>query len=330
MKKRLLGNTKLEVSPLAVGCWAFAGGANWGDQDENESISVVHAALDRGINFFDTAPGYGNGESERVLGVALKGRRDQAVIATKVKDVELDAISLRASCEKSLSLLQTDRIDLLQIHWANRDVPFVETIGALEALTKEGKIRHVGVCNFGIGDMEEWSDSAGEMISNQLPYSLLSRSIEYDIIPECEKRDVSVLPYSPLLQGLLTGKFPTPDSVPVGRARSRHFSEDREQARHGEAGCEEETFETIAAVVRIAAELGVSPSALSLAWLAKQSNVASVIAGARNVKQLTENARFMEVSIDSEIDSRLRAASDSVMKKLGNNPDLWNAVNRFR
>ncbi|MBT5167086.1 MAG: aldo/keto reductase, partial [Opitutales bacterium] len=107
MKKRLLGNTKLEVSPLAVGCWAFAGGANWGDQDERKSVAVVHAALDQGINLFDTAPGYGNGESERVLGIALKGRRDQAIIATKIKDIELDAISLRASCEKSLSLLQT-------------------------------------------------------------------------------------------------------------------------------------------------------------------------------------------------------------------------------
>lgn len=330
MERRKLGESGLEVSPLAVGCWVFAGGANWGDQGEGESVSVVHAALDRGINFFDTAPAYGGGESERVLGAALKGRRDEAIIADKVSDADLDASSLRASCEKSLKLLQTDYIDLLQVHWASREVPFSETVETLNALKAEGKIRYAGVCNFGPGDMNEWCEAGGEMISNQLPYSLLSRAIEFDVVPDCERRSVSVLPYSPLLQGLLTGKFVSADEVPEGRARLRHFSCDRAATRHGEAGCEAETFALIAEVVAAAKELGVSPAALSLAWLAKQSQVASLIAGARNTTQLKENARFMEVKMDAELDAKLKAASEAVKKALGANPDLWCSVNRYR
>ena len=330
MKRRFIGSSTLEVSPLALGCWAFAGGENWGDQDENESISVIRSALDRGIDLFDTAPGYGNGESERILGLALKGRRDEAVIATKVSETVLAKADLIASCERSLSLLQTDRIDLLQVHWASRSTPFEESIAALEQLKDAGKIRYYGVCNFGLGDMKEWLGKGGEMISNQLPYSLLTRSIEYEIVPECITHEVSILPYSPLMQGLLTGKFVTAASVPDGRARSRHFNSARSMARHGEPGCEGETFAAVAEVKRIAEESDISMAELSLAWALKQPSVASLIVGARSIKQLEENARCLNTVVDDEIDQELKAATEAVKRHLGTNADLWSDTSRYR
>jgi aryl-alcohol dehydrogenase-like predicted oxidoreductase len=233
-----LGQTELEVSRLTLGTWAFAGGKLWGDQEQRASEATVQLALDEGINCFDTAPAYGAGKSEEVLGEALKGRRGEAVIMTKVSTGEQSREALIRSCEASLRRLGTDYIDLLQVHWLSPDVPMTETIAAFAELKEAGKIRYSGVCNFSAGDIHSWLKSGGEMVSNQLPYSLLTRAIEFEIIPECQRKGISTLPYSPLMQGLLTGKLRNADEVPEGRARSRHFRDDRPMARHGGAGCE--------------------------------------------------------------------------------------------
>lgn len=320
----------LEFSRLTLGTWAFAGGKMWGEQDEQRSIRTVHAALDAGITVFDSAPGYGAGESERVLGKALEGRRDEAVIATKVSRSELAAADLVASCDASLERLRTDVIDLLQIHWANHEVPFEETAGALMKLKEQGKVRHIGVCNFGPKDFKAWLETGAEMVSNQLPYSLLTRGIEFEIVPLCVEANVAILPYSPLMQGLLTGKFKTPDEVPDPRSRSRHFRHDRPMARHGEPGCEQETFAAIRAIGEVARREGCTMEALALGWLLRKPQVASVIVGARDEEQVVKNLEAAGTRLSDEVIEELDGLTDTVKHLLGGNPDIWETPSRFR
>lgn len=320
----------LKFSSLTLGTWAFAGGKMWGEQEEERSIRTVHAALDGGITVFDSAPGYGAGESERVLGKALVGRRSEALIATKVSRSELAAADLVASCEASLERLQTDVIDLLQIHWADHDVPFEETAGALMKLKEQGKVRHIGVCNFGPEDFAAWQETGAEMVSNQLPYSLLTRGIEFDIVPLCKEADVAILPYSPLMQGLLTGKFKTPEEVPEARSRSRHFRHDRPMARHGESGCEAETFATIRAIGEVAQREGCSMEALALGWLLRKPQVASLIVGARDEEQVRKNVEAAQTSLTDDVVRELDELTEEVKQLLGSNPDMWENPSRFR
>ena len=195
-----LGQTDIDVSVLALGCWPFAGGTTWGDQSDEDSIATVHAALDVGITFFDTAPGYGEGHSETVLSRGLEGTRQDAVIATKVSPQNLGAADLAKSCEQSLRDLDTDYIDLLQVHWPNHEVPLAETVSALERLKAEGKVRATGVCNFGVLDLGDLLE-LDHIETDQLPYSLLWRPIEYEVLPKCVENEVGVICYSPLSQG---------------------------------------------------------------------------------------------------------------------------------
>ncbi|MCZ6674185.1 MAG: aldo/keto reductase [Verrucomicrobia bacterium] len=328
---RRIANEKvsIQLTKLTLGCWAFAGGVEWGDQDEDQSIETIHAALDHGITSFDTAPMYGMGESERILGKALKGRRDETFIANKISDSVSTASAINESCETSLKLLQTDVIDLIQVHWADHQVPFEETVGALEALRESGKVKHIGVCNFGVIDSEAWLAAEGEVYSNQLPYSLLSRAIEFEIIPQCLKNQIGILAYCPIMQGLLTGKFKSASEVPDGRARSRHFNTERTLARHGGPGCEEDTFAAIHRVGEIAQQLGISMGTLALAWVVQQPAIASAIIGARNPQQIIENTKALEVSLDDQTCEALEAATDAVKTFLGTNPDLWAQESRF-
>lgn len=318
-----------QLTKLTLGCWAFAGGVEWGDQDEALSITTIHTALDRGISSFDTAPAYGNGESERILGKALRGRRDQAFIASKISEGVSTADAIHKSCDTSLRLLQTDRIDLLQVHWPDHNVPFEETIEALRALQATGKVKEIGVCNFSVKDTAGWLEAGGPLYSNQLPYSLLSRSIEFEIIPQCLDKGIGVLAYSSIMQGLLTGKFKTAAEVPDGRARSRHFNTERALARHGGPGCEAETFDAIARIGEIARELGVPMASLALAWVVNQPAIASAIVGARNPDQITENTRALEITVSESTQSALDEATRSVKDFLGTNPDLWAADSRY-
>jgi len=330
MIRKRLGKTDLEVSPLALGCWAFAGDANWGPQDDEASIRTIHAALDAGINLLDTAPAYGDGKSESVVGQALQGRRDRAVLATKVSPADLAPDRLKASCERSLERLGAEAVDLLQIHWPSREVPFEDTIAGLETLRQEGKIRHAAVCNFGKGDLAEYLEKGGFAASNQLPYSLLSRAIEDEIVPLCQANGIAILPYSPLMQGLLAGKWRRADDVPEGRARTRHFSGDRPQARHKGPGCEAATFEAIERIRSFAERRNAGMAAIALAWLMSKPAVASVIVGARSPEQVAANLASLEVSLQGDETAELERLTEPVKQALGNDPDLWAAENRFR
>jgi myo-inositol catabolism protein IolS len=329
MRTCKLGKTDLSVSVIAMGCWALAGDATWGPQEEAESVATVHAALDAGVNFFDTAEGYGGGDSEAVLGRALEGRRHKAVIATKVSRANLSASEVQQACENSLRRLRTDYIDLYQIHWPSRTVPLAETVEALDRLREQGKVRTIGVCNFGVQDLSQVLELAW-VETNQLPYSLLWRAIEYEIKERCVGEGIGILCYSPLAQGLLTGKFSSPDEVPEGRARIRLFSTDRPQARHGDPGCEEEVFAALEQIQAICDEIGQPMANVALAWLLQQPGVTSVIAGARRPAQIRQTAQAVDLALSPEIAGQLVQATEKVKRAIGPNPDMWQSTSRFR
>ena len=330
MQYRKLGSTDIEVSAVAFGCWAIIGGFNWGPQDEHDSIAALRAAFDAGVTFFDSAEGYGDGASERLVGKALADARDQVVIASKVSPNHYPPAGLRAACERSLANLGTDRIDLYQLHWPNRDIPIAETLGVLDELKAEGKIRAYGVSNFGPRDLAECLAAGGAVANDQLAYSLLFRAVEHEILPLCVRRGVSVLCYSPMMQGLLTGKFASPDAVAPDRARTRHFASTRPHARHTEAGAEAETFAAIAAVREIAREAGEPMANVALAWLLAQEGVAAVIAGGRNPEQARANARAGDLVLSDEVLQRLSAATQPLKRKLGPNADMWQTESRIQ
>jgi aryl-alcohol dehydrogenase-like predicted oxidoreductase len=324
-----LGNTNLSTSKVALGCWGFAGGAMWGSQDEAASLATVDAALESGINFFENAQGYGNGYAEEVLGKALKGRRDRAVIATKIRPTDTSIKGIENACEQSLKRLQTDYIDLLQPHWPNRHLPAEDIFRAYTNLLEAGKIRAFGVSNYGVSDLTEILQY-GEVVSNQLPYSLLFRAIEYEVLPLCVQEKVGVLCYSTLLHGLLADKFASPVDIPDGRARTRHFSKDRSGTRHGEDGCESEMFAAIERIRQIAAEINQPMSLIAVAWVLHQPSVVAAIVGARQPEQIQQMAAAADLKLAPETLQKLNDATEPVKQILGPNPDMWASQSRFR
>ena len=329
MEYRTLGQTDIKVSAIALGCWAFAGDETWGAQEDDDSIATVHAALDMGINFFDTAEAYGAGRSEEVLGRALQGRREEAIIATKASPNHLDDKELVRACERSLEYLGTDYIDLYQIHWPSRTTPLDETLAAMEKLRDAGKIRAIGVCNFGPGDMASLR-RVGRAETNQLPYSLLWRVIEHEIQPLCVEQGMGILCYSPMAQGLLTGKFSSLDEVPDGRARTRHYSSRRVGARHGEPGCEMETLAAMRRIAAICEDLGQPMASVSLAWVLRQAGVASVLAGARRPEQIRANAGAIDLDLDEDTMWALTETTEPLKECLGTNPDPYQGSGNSR
>ncbi len=329
MQHNPLPQTDFQVSAIAFGAWAIVGGFNWGPQEEKDSIEALQAAYESGITFFDTAELYGDGASENLIDKALSEVKDKIIIATKIKPEDFAYGDVRKACEQRLKALRTERLDLLQLHWPNPDIPLEKTLQAFEELKEEGKIRAYGVSNFGVKDMETCL-SAGHIASNQVPYNLLWRAIEYEVLPFCVDHNVPVLCYSPIMQGLLAGKFSSADAVPEDRARTRHFSKDRPQVRHQEAGAEAETFAAIDAIRQIATEAGLAMEHLSLAWLLAQPGVASVIVGGRNAAQVRKNVQAASVRLSEEVIRQLNEATDPLKKKLGANPDLWQSNSRYR
>ena len=327
---KTLGKTGIDVSEFALGCWPFAGGKVWGPQDDDVSIATVHAALDKGINFFDTAEGYDDdSHSEEVLGRALTGRLTEAVIATKISPPHLAPRLVDEACEASLRRLRTDTIDLYQIHWPNHNVPIEDSLEALIKLRDAGKIRSIGVCNFGVNDLSSALKSA-DIVSDQLPYNLLWRPIEVEISPKCLENNVGLICYSPLAQGLLTGRYDSPDDVPDGLSRSRLFSNDRPLANHGEDGCETETFDAIASVMKIADRLGEHPAEIALSWVRSRPGITTLLVGARSPEELDLNIPAFEYELPDGIADELEAVTDPVKLKLGSNADMWNGDNRMR
>jgi aryl-alcohol dehydrogenase-like predicted oxidoreductase len=288
MRTRPLGASGLDVSLAGLGTNAFGRRIDLG-----QSRRVVDAALDSGITFFDTADVYGDGDSERFLGEALRGRRDRAVIATKFgmpMGEHRAALGRRdyvlSACDRSLERLGVDVIDLYQMHAPDPDTPLEETLEALDHLVTSGKVRHVGCSNFS-GDLIVQAaaiaarDARMPFVSAQNHWNLFERAVERDVIPACERESMGVLPYFPLAGGLLTGKYRRGQAPPAG---SRFASDARFQEQ-----LTDERFDQLDRLQAIAVERGVSLAATGLAWLAAQPMVASVIAGATRPEQVAEN-----------------------------------------
>ncbi|HET6428586.1 MAG TPA: aldo/keto reductase [Phycisphaerae bacterium] len=322
MEYRRIADGRLEVSTVCIGCWAIVGDATWGAQDKADALAALRAAREEGVNFFDTAEGYGNGYSERLIGEALGADRDKVVIASKVSSAHLGADQMPAACERSLKNLGTDYIDLYHIHWPDWDIPFEETVNAMGRLIDAGKVRHLAVSNFGPRDLADILPLAAPA-ANQMAYNLLFRAVEYDVLPACRAAGVPLTCYCPIMQGLLAGKFDSADDVPEGRARTRLFSKDRPQARHGDSGAEAEAFAAIAAIRRLAQDAGMDMAAMSLAWLIGREGVASVIVGSRSAEQSRRNAAGGDLKLPADLTGRLDEITQAVKEKLGPNPDLW-------
>ena len=330
MNYNYLGKTNIKVSEFALGCWPFAGGSVWGTQDKSDSISTVHAALDNGINFFDTAEGYNDDyHSESILGEALVNRRNRSVIATKISPPNLLPQKIEEACNNSLKRLSTDYIDLYQIHWPNHDINMEDSINELNKLVDKGKIRSLGVCNFGVDDLNEILN-LGVFSTDQLPYNLLWRPIEEEILPECKKNNIGIICYSPLAQGLLTGRYRNADEVPDGISRSRLFNKNRPLSNHDDEGCENEVFKCINKIQEIAKTLGENSAKISLSWVRQQSNITSLLVGARNIKELEMNLSAFEYDLSTELLKELSDLTNNVKLYLGKNPDMWKSDNRMR
>ncbi len=329
MRYRRLGTSDLNVSTLAFGAWQIGDPAYWGEGSETEIQATVDTALDAGINLFDTAEMYAEGASERALGKALGARRNEIAVASKVRPDKCAPADLRKACESSLGRLGTDVIDLYQVHWPVRDVPFADVYGELARLQEEGKIREIGVSNFGARDVAAWMEN-GACVSNQLGYNLLFRAIEWEVLPACRARQVGVLVYMPLMQGLLAGRWKCADDVPQLRRRTRHFSRARNGTRHGEDGCERLTFDTIAEIEKLAQSLGVPMANLALTWLMAQPGITAVIVGGRRPKQLSRNLGAVELGLDQAILDNLNRITDPLKLQFGANADMWLAGEESR
>jgi len=230
---------------------------------------------------------------------------------------------LREHCEASLRRLGTDTIDLYMVHWPITEYSVADAFATLADLKREGKIRHIGVSNFGVQQMTEALATGVELAANQLAYSLLTRSIELEIMPMCREKGIGILPYMPLMQGLLAGKYRTPDDVPPLRARARIYRGDRPLTRHGEEGAEEEAFAALAVIEGMAKRMGVPISAVALAWAAARPEISSVIVGTRNLAQLEEAASGISTSLTPADVAELNAVTEPVLRKLGANADIF-------
>ena len=328
MNRTVLGNSKIEISGLSLGTWAFSGAKIWGENREEDSIRTIQAALDQGINLIDTAERYGNGYAEEILGKAIKDRRDKAVIATKVYADELSYNGIISACEGSLRRMNTDRIDIYQIHWPNHDIPMDESFSAFEKLKRDGKILEASVCNFGVKDIAEAAKYGVQL--NQLPYSLVWRVIEKEIIPASSAAGVPIWAYIPLGQGLLSGKYRSIDDVPLGRRETRLYSCKWQQGRHTDPGFETEIFDFLDKLRKLCEETGYTMPAIALEFLKKQNCVGSILVGARNEQQLMQNIEAYNTNVPNEVLDMAVALSEPLKEAEGFNADLWVSENRMR
>jgi aryl-alcohol dehydrogenase-like predicted oxidoreductase len=292
MQKKRLGNSDMEITPIGVGAWAMGGGGwkfAWGPQDDSQSVAAIHAALDRGVNWIDTAAIYGLGHSEEVVARALADYSgSRPYVFTKCERVWneqreispcLKADSLRRECENSLRRLKVDVIDLYQIHWPEPDPDIEEGWGMLARLKEEGKVRWIGVSNFNVAHMERCRGIA-PLTSLQPPYSAISPEVEEAQLPYCQKHGMGVIVYSPMKSGLLTGKmtkqrvadFPADDFR--GRAPAFH---EPQLSRNLE----------LAELMRtIGARHGRTPGEVAIAWVLRRPEVTAAIVGMRSAEQV--------------------------------------------
>lgn len=347
MKYSAVGKSGLKISALGLGCWKAGGGKYWGEFSQKETDAVVSCALDGGVTYFDTAEVYNDGASETALGISLRSKRSRAVIGSKVSTSHARPDLLRRSCEASLGRLGTDYIDLYMLHWplnrisaahfggdksAAAELPAVSDVfGTLCDLRSEGKIREIGLSNHGTQQMSEVLPFAGPAV-NELPYNLLCRAIESGIMPFCREKNIAVIGYMALMQGILTDKYKTIGEIPPPQAHSRHFRQERggDFSRHGEEGAEAETELLLDGLRRISLETGIPQSVLAFSWTLREGTVASSLTGSGSAENLLMNIRAADTVLPGDILSELDRLSRPVWDRLGNSADYYENRARSR
>jgi aryl-alcohol dehydrogenase-like predicted oxidoreductase len=310
MEYRTLGRTGVKVSPLCLGAMMFG---EWGNPDRDESIRIIHRALDAGINFVDTADVYSRGESEEIVGEALKDRRDDIILATKVHgqmgdDPNRFGNSRRwiiREVEDSLRRLDTDWIDLYQIHRPEEDTDIEETLGALSDLVHQGKVRYIGHSTFPASQIVEaqWASERRNLerfVCEQPPYSLLVRGVEADVLPTCARHGMGVIPWSPLAGGWLSGRWrqgaETPDSTRASRLPDRFdLSEPANQRK----------LEAVEQLAQLAEEAGMTLIQLAIAFVINHPAVTSAIIGPRTMEHLESQLAALDVTLSDDILDRI-------------------------
>jgi aryl-alcohol dehydrogenase-like predicted oxidoreductase len=306
---RTLGRTGVSVSPLALGTMMFG---PWGNKDTQDSIRVIHHALDAGINFVDTADVYSDGESERIVGEALKGRRDDIVLATKFFMPMSDEVNHRGGSRKwitravedSLQRLQTDYIDLYQVHRPSPDTDVEETLGALSDLVHQGKVRNIGSSSYSASQIVEaqWASRTNHLerfVTEQPPYSILVRGIEADVLPTAHRHGMGILSYSPLGGGWLSGRWRkdsagTPTSAARPSARFDMSSPANQQK-----------LEIVESLAQLAEGENITMIQLALAFVIRHPAVTSAIVGPRTMEQLESQLTALDVTLSDDVLDRI-------------------------
>ncbi|HPJ22746.1 MAG TPA: aldo/keto reductase [Clostridia bacterium] len=282
MEYRKLGKSNLEISEITLGCWAMGAGKEWGlSLADKVYQETVVTAFEHGINFFDTASGYGGGHSEEVLGKAIKGFREKVILSSKCSATGLTRENARSSVEMSLSRLGTDVIDVFFIHWPSPEVPVEEPIEQLMKLKDEGKIRSIGVSNFTLAHLER-AVRAGQVDVLQPSYSLYWRHIERDLMPYCIENDIGIISYSSIAQGLLTGKF------------TKDWKFEETDMRNGKiplfiSPTYEMAIDSTEKIRKIAEKYGKTAVQAAINWTINKKGITSAIVGAKRPEQVLEN-----------------------------------------
>ena len=319
MKELEIGKSGIKVPFLGLGTWAIGGGSWWGDNEDQESVRTIHSAIDQGIRWIDTAPIYGLGHSEKVVGEALKGRRSKVVLSTKCalewnhetpcfhKEVDgtkvyrdLSKKSIIADVENSLKNLQTEYIDICYTHWQTPDkelYPIEETMDALMTLKKQGKIRGIGASNVTKEDIQEYS-RFGQLDVVQEKYSILTRRIEEELAPACKEMGVSVQAYSPLEQGLLTGKVTMETTLSSGDVRNNNIWWNLENRR--------KVLEMLEEWKVYCGKYGCTLGNLTIALTSEILDGVHILCGARKIEQVQDNAQAMRLELEKEDVSRMK------------------------
>ena len=327
MQLKKLGDSGVNVTPIAFGAWAI-GGWMWGGAEENAAIRAVRASYDLGITTIDTAPAYGFGKSEELVGRAMIGiPRDKYQILTKYglnwktregefyfDTIDNDgkptkvykhskASSVLKECEDSLKRLKTDYIDLLQIHWPDPTTPIAETMGAVAKLIEQGKVRAAGVCNYSVQQVDEASKTVS-IVSNQVPYSLIHRGIETEVVPQALRKGMSIIPYSPLQRGLLTGK--------IKKGHKFNAGDTRDGNRFYKPENIERVNEMLQDIRPIADAHNATLTQLIINWTTRQPGMDCVLVGARDEVQVKENVKALSITLSDEEIKRIRACAENL------------------
>jgi aryl-alcohol dehydrogenase-like predicted oxidoreductase len=310
MQLRNLGTTGVKVSPLCLGAMMFG---EWGNPDHDESVRIIHAALDAGINFVDTADVYSRGESEEIVGEALQGRRDDVILATKVHGTMGDDPNQQGNSrrwivkevENSLRRLQTDWIDLYQIHRPEEDTDIDETLGALSDLIHQGKVRYIGSSTFPASQIVEaqWvAEKRGRerFVCEQPPYSLLVRGIENDVLPTCRRYGMGVIPWSPLAGGWLSGRWRKGEDAP-GSTRAQRLPQRYDLS----VPANQRKLDVVEELAQLAEEAGISLIHLAIAFVVRHPAVTAAIIGPRTMEQLESQLGAAEVELSDDVLDRI-------------------------